>query len=193
MAWGRSSETLLVAVSAFCTAEGDAGGATQFSGAYWNGGELRGPLEGYVSVPTLPDGTNTVSLQWHTKNQARNGVPAPSVSTWTGYALDLAAASWQLYRYDGSTLTSISGSVSRTQTANDSFGFQHIGNAIGVYIKPSAGAWSLLGTYYDATYTSGWGGVEIQGFIARLDNYGCGNPPVVSDTPFPPAGRGASW
>lgn len=75
-------------------------------------------------------------------------------------------------------------------------------NATGTLISLYGGSdgvnYTLRKTWVDGTYTGG-GSIGVyqanNGLPTSLDNFGGGNvnPPLASDTPFPPLGRGATW
>ena len=138
----------------------------------WLDGATYGPdCEVYCTIPTLPSDGNPTDLF------AR--VADPGTATPDGYQLrqwqDASQDYFEVRRIDNGVGTTLGATINQTFAAGDSFGMSIVGSTIEVWYKPSAGAWTSLGTRTDGTYGSaGYLGIQIWFGTVRVDDFGGG-------------------
>ena len=160
-----------------------------WSGAYWNVAPFRQDCEVFtrVDVPGL-SGQKVV---------VHGRVVSPG-STWNGYGLLVdpvgGASNWSIQRFTSGSGTGIGSAGTQAVAAGDWIGLECFRNVMTAYYKTGAGAWTAVTSATDSIYQNdGILGFEIFNTTARISNFGGGAASLASDTPFPPAGRGASW
>jgi fibronectin type 3 domain-containing protein len=113
--------------------------------ATWSTQTFTADQEAYMTVPTLPAGSNFIQVAGRVSNLTSSSVSCyflrvtPSTSTW-----DLRK------KINGGGSTSIK-AFTAAFAAGDSLGLQEIGSTITAYRKPGAGAWVSVGTATDTT------------------------------------------
>jgi len=160
------------------------------SGVGWSGATYNTTYaanqEVYFTVPVSADNRVVVYSRYASTN---------------GYALDIntvlntsATANFNIARVTGGALSTLV-NVRQDVSSGDGIGFSVVGSTITAYYKSGAGAWTQVLQTTDATHNqSGKIGIEIFNNVQRIDDFGGGAVvSLPSDTPFPPAGRGASW
>lgn len=119
-------------------------------------------------------------------------VQQDATATPDGYGVEYQGGVIKLGRLDNNAFAVQAGQqITQTLAAGDSMGLECIGTTIKGYYKLGAGAWTLFGTFTDATYSAGRKlGIEIQnGSPGAYDEVGGGD--VVTSTLTPitiPAG-----
>lgn len=157
---------------------------TGFHALYWNT-PFGDNEEVFMDVAVLPSVGEQIAFLL-----VRLSAPG---GTTDGYGLAIARAAgadtWDFYRIDDNAQNLLSG-VTQEVAAGDSIGFAIVDDELQAWYKPAAGAWTMLGTETDATYTDGgYIGFESQGNVARFDNFGGGtinlddDPPVLTVSP----------
>lgn len=111
----------------------------------------------------------------------------PNTASLDGYRVSLLPQAgtdiFRIQRVDNAATFTLGADISQEFTNGDSFGIGCIGNQISAYYKSGAGAWVLLETRTDATYSAGgFLGAEISQVTGRIDDFGggttiSGNPP----------------
>jgi hypothetical protein len=99
-------------------------------------------------------------------------------ATYYGYALRFGTDAWDLVRYDGnsSTIGATLASGSYTAAAGDRWMIRTNSNTHRVFMRTSAGSWTLLGQGDDSTYTTGYTGMGVSnsGLEFEVEQFGCG-------------------
>lgn len=152
--------------------------------------------EVYATITTLPDDTDFVIL-----GARYNETDA---FTWDGYFLywhrddtnSLGNGGSWFEVVIASTMVDVIGITNLTVSAGDALGMSVIGSAIKVYHKPSAGAWTPVGSGTDSSITgAGHLYVMTDDTTTRIGDFGGGtgggggpNPPVADFTGTPTSG-----
>lgn len=174
-------------------------GSGVFASSYWNRLTSIGETECYCTVPAVSTGFSQVEIYGR--------LTTVGAGTTNGYS----------GKFD------VSGGIDVTRYVNggSSGSLLHLtgntaaGHKCGIAVKTSGSnyvievwkdtgsGWSQLGAYTDVGRASsnpvlGSGTIGFREFgdatVGRsIDDFGGGAPVEVSDTPFPPAGRGATW
>jgi hypothetical protein len=110
----------------------------------------------------------------------------PNTSTDTHYSLEITIVAgtdtWDLYRVVSGTGV-LAASFTATEIANgDQIGMEVLGSGatvtVNAYHKPSAGAWTLIGTFADTDASritgAGYIGIETNQSVLGLDDFGGG-------------------
>jgi len=117
-------------------------------------------------------------------------ISSPNTATPTMYELEITIAAgtdtWELYQISAGTGTLINTFTATELAAGDQVGMEVLGTGATVTInawhKPSAGAWTLIGTYADTSAnritSAGYIGIESNQSLQQIDDFGGGE--VVS-------------
>lgn len=140
--------------------------------AYWTPTNFGPDCEAYVSIPTKPGNTQSVSIVARVQGEGGAG-------TWDGYRATFTAASgtdtWLLDRITNNAAAATIASGNREFSAGEKIGIECIGTTIAIYVF-TGGSWTQLGSGTDSTYTSaGKVGMRIANSTARLDDFFAGN------------------
>lgn len=143
-----------------------AGNAAAQNTSYLNSFSYGPDVEAYATMEVLPGAG--VAFQIFVANTSFNGY-LTSANTTGDYAI---------YRLDGGTATSIKDGT-HTWTAGDSLGMTvSAAGVASIYYKTGAGAWTLLDSIADGTYTNITNyalGSTCYDTTFRADNFGGGN------------------
>jgi len=167
-------------------------GAGEASSAWYNTSTYGADCEVYCTVPVKAGAGNPTELYARVQSPGSAAIDGYRVRLWDDAGTDF----FDVSRTDNGANTVLGATISQEYAAGDSFGMSIIGSTIEVWYKPSAGAWTSLGTRTDSTYSSaGYLGVGMWFSTGRVDDFGGGTVvgTLPSDTPFPPLGRGATW
>lgn len=124
-----------------------------WTGNYWNAATY-GNCEAHCSINQLNGGANNgFSLHWR--------LITPATASHDGYNFWANGASSIVIRVDNGVDTQLGASFSVTAAAGDAFGVESNGSTHTIYRKPSGGAWGSLASRTDATYASGYIGLEL--------------------------------
>jgi hypothetical protein len=121
------------------------GSSSGAGSATWKTASFAADQEGYLSVPTLPAGSNFFQIAGRVSNL--------NSSTVSCYFLRVtpSTGAWNLRKkLNGAASTSIR-SFTAPFAAGDSAGLQIIGSTITAYRKPALGAWAAVGSATDAS------------------------------------------
>ena len=160
-----------------------------FNSSYWN--TTYGPdVEAYAKVPAINIG-NRIEIY------ARI-VDVHPIDGTDAYCVSVAGTAWTLRKITNSSSVAIGAIETLTAlAANDEFGIEIVGTTLNAWHKPVAGAWTLLFSRTDSTWTTaGFTGLRCFGDIFRIDDFGGGNRVGTSLSDDPPIGfigRGAGW
>lgn len=143
---------------------------------YWNGATYGPDCEVYTTIATLPDDISDVNLR------LRIVGPGGDLSLSSHYYTtierdDVGGDYVRIFRNSSGSVTPLTGEVTITLVAGDSFGFERIGNDLSVYQKPSAGSWTQVATVTDGSPLSqvaGYIGVDVTDNVSALDDFGGG-------------------
>lgn len=87
-------------------------------------------------------------------------------------------------RVDNQLSTTLGANILQEVATGDSIGLECIGNQISAYYKAAAGAWTLLATRTDSTYSAGgYLGAEMSHTVMAIDTFGGGT--IASAAPPP--------
>lgn len=160
------------------------------NGGYWNVSTFGPDCEVYSSVPT--EGGNIVHYL---------RITSPGALC-DGYRLlwNTAFQRLQYFRWDNGVATQLGANDDTVvgPVSGNSVGADMVGSTLTAYINQ--GSWAAYASRTDSTYSAaGYIGLFGNNATVRRDDFGGGtvvvapSPPLPSDTPFPPAGRGATW
>lgn len=154
------------------------GAASGICSAWYTGSTPGADCEAYVTIAQKPG----------TSSNARVYLRLADMGTATpdGYFVQYTGAAgtdvWTIFRLDNGTATNIASSTIELNNG-DKLGLECIGSAISAYAF-TGGAWTLLGTATDATYSAaGPGGICSQSGGATLDDFFIGT--VTTSTARP--------
>lgn len=141
--------------------------------AYWNTIMSGADAEAYCTIPTLPATNEYLDIGIRCVDMA-------TAVTIDGYNVRLTKLSGTdtivMNRIVNGALTALH-TTNQEVSAGDSIGISAIGSTISYYYKASAGAWTLLGSVTDTTYTAaGYNAVGIGGTApsVAIDDFGGG-------------------
>jgi len=143
-------------------------------GAFWAADPVLGNAEIYFTAAAASSGDSYP--EWR-KNQAAG----------TGYGI--FANGGDVNRFDLAVVNI--GNIGGHLAAGEEICIQHIGSALEIFRRISGGSWFSAMTATDGTYESGRFQIAMYGTLT-LDSFSLGTY-LPSDTPRPPAGRGATW
>lgn len=156
--------------------------------AWWNAGTFT-DVECFQTVSVKAGSGNPIKLF------AR--IVSPGSATPNGYVLKMREAAgaandgWEIVRIDAGVDTVLGAIPTQEVTAGDLMGFTVYGSTLEAWYKPAAGAWTLISSRTDSTYSAaGVIGTGISFSTGRVDDFGGGN--IVSGGTYlqPYAGHG---
>lgn len=142
----------------------DVGGVLS-SPAAWSASQFGPDVEVYCTMASLTSSFPSVECRLSSLLSSR-----------TGYLVFLNTGGSQITvsRRDNGSTTDLH-TYSQAFSAGDSFGMSCVGSTISTYYKPAAGAWTLLGTVTDATYSNaGYVSVDAYASLNAVDDFGGG-------------------
>lgn len=111
--------------------------------AYWNPGQFGPDSEVYTTVNNFT-GTDAYLV-----------LGARISTSGNGYKMDWQAPNtWRIFSMTAGVRTQLGSNFTQTITAGDSIGFRVMGTTQSIWYKPSGGAWTMVGSTTDTTYTS---------------------------------------
>lgn len=99
------------------------------------------------------------------------------------YCVSQVGGTWSLRSVTNSTSAAIGATFVQAVASGDSMGIKVSGNTIEAWYKAAAGAWTLLATRTDSTWTNaGYLGLRFFDLTYRADNFGGGTTVATGDT-----------
>ena len=147
-----------------------AAGTGTDNGNYWNVKTFQN-CEVYTTITTKAGNGAGPQLYWRTVQHGA-GLDGYVMTQRTAAGTDTL----QVLRIDNSSVTQLGATISQEITNGDSIGVRMIGPTIEVWYRSGSGAWTLLTTRSDTTYTAA-GNIAAggNGTVWRIDNFGGGN------------------
>ncbi len=128
-------------------------------------------------------------------------IASPTADGYDVHVVKAAGADlWQIRRRDNVTPTVLGADMNQELSSGDSVGMSLVGSTISAYYRSGAGAWTLVGSRTDSTYTGPWSiGIKtVQASPLAWKTIPFGGGTVVAggpgdDPPMGFLGRGAGW
>lgn len=167
------------------TVSEDANGAFSATGvgasAVWNPTTFGADEEAYATLAVLPTAGSFDAVWVRITN--------PPSATVTGYFLRVTPSTGLFdvrKKVAGGASASLGHTFTQAFAAGDSFGLSIAGTTISVWYRSGAGAWTLLGSFTDASISGGGSiGFSVSEAAVRMTNFGGGT--IVTATASPPS------